>query len=82
MTNVPGSMKSRIKITTGVFLLSLFFCASASLHAQNLKKEEKSGADTIVLHGRIYTLDAKQPWAQALADSRRQNRRRRGRRRH
>ena len=67
MTNVPGSMKSRIKITTGVFLLSLFFCASASLHAQNLKKEEKSGADTIVLHGRIYTLDAKQPWAQALA---------------
>ncbi|MEQ1474505.1 MAG: amidohydrolase, partial [Candidatus Acidiferrum sp.] len=67
MINVPGSIKSRIKITVGVFLLSLFFCASASLHAQNPKKETKSGADTIVLHGRIYTLDSKQPWAQALA---------------
>lgn len=60
-------MKNRIKITNGVFLLSLFLCASASLNAQNSTKEEKSGADTIVLHGRIYTLDAKQPWAQALA---------------
>ncbi len=40
--------------------------AAASLHAQN-SKNEKKGADTIVLHGKIYTLDAKQPWAQALA---------------
>jgi predicted amidohydrolase YtcJ len=30
-------------------------------------KDAKNGADTIVLHGRIYTLNAKQPWAQALA---------------
>ena len=57
----------------------LFFCASKSLDAQDTKhakdaakhtvkdsKETKNGADTIVLHGRVYTLDAKQPWAQAV----------------
>jgi predicted amidohydrolase YtcJ len=67
VTNVPNSMKSRTAFRVCFLLLSLFFCASASLHAQDTKKEAKSGADTIILHGRIYTLDAKQPWAQALA---------------
>jgi predicted amidohydrolase YtcJ len=67
VTNVPNSMKIRTAFRVCFLLLSLFFCACASLHAQNTKKEAKSGADTIVLHGRIYTLDAKQPWAQALA---------------
>jgi predicted amidohydrolase YtcJ len=74
VTNVLGTTKSRtlylprfLRMTVGFFLLSAFFSASASLYAQNPKKEAKSGADTIVLRGRIYTLDAKQPWAQALA---------------
>ena len=67
MKNPLGSKKSRTAFRVYLLLLSLFFWASALLHAQNPKKEAKSGADTIVLHGRIYTLDAKQPWAQALA---------------
>jgi predicted amidohydrolase YtcJ len=67
VTNGPGSIKSHTTFRVYLLLLSLFFGASASLHAQNTNKEEKSGADSIVLHGRIYTLDTKQPWAQALA---------------
>jgi len=54
----------------GAFVLGLLFCVSAALHAQESaakNKDAKNGADTIVVHGRIYTLDAKQPWAQALA---------------
>jgi predicted amidohydrolase YtcJ len=46
-----------------VLIFSLFFFAAQAVHAQ----DTKNGADTIVLHGRIYTLDSKQPWAQALA---------------
>jgi predicted amidohydrolase YtcJ len=50
--------------------LALFFlllvCAGAGVHGQNAK-EAKRGADTVVLNGRIYTLNSKQPWAQALA---------------
>ncbi len=67
MTHLPGSKKSRTAFRVYLLLLFLFFCASAPLHAQDPKKEAKSGADTIILHARIYTLDAKQPWAQALA---------------
>jgi predicted amidohydrolase YtcJ len=54
----------------GTLAIGLLICATAALHAQETapkSKDAKSGADTIVLHGRIYTLDAKQPWAQALA---------------
>src|ERR1700761_423491 len=48
-------------------ILAFLFCA-ASGHARTpTSKEAKKGADTIVLHGRIYTLNSRQPWAQALA---------------
>ena len=43
-------------IVAGTFLLS------ALAHAQN-----KTAADTIVLNGRIYTVNEKEPWAEALA---------------
>src|SRR5207244_6292479 len=38
------------------------FLLSALAHAQN-----KTAADTIVLNGRIYTVNEKEPWAEALA---------------
>ena len=43
--------------------LLLFFCAATAVVAQ----KSKSPAETIVLHGKLYTLDDKNPWAQALA---------------
>jgi hypothetical protein len=46
-------------------IVVLLFAVTVS-RAQ-VPKDAKNGADTIVLHGRIYTLNAKQPWAQALA---------------
>jgi predicted amidohydrolase YtcJ len=52
------------RIVASIF--SIFFATAATLRAQN-SKDAKKGADTIVLHGKIYTLNAKQPWAQALA---------------
>jgi len=47
-------------------IVVLFLCVVTVSRAQ-VPKDAKNGADTIVLHGRIYTLNAKQPWAQALA---------------
>jgi len=47
-------------------ILCGFFCTVGSVLAQ-APKDAKNVADTIILHGRIYTLDSKQPWAQALA---------------
>jgi predicted amidohydrolase YtcJ len=49
-----------------VLILCAFFCALAPVSAQD-SKGAKNAADTVVLHGRIYTLNSKQPWAQALA---------------
>jgi predicted amidohydrolase YtcJ len=49
-----------------VLILSVFFCLATSGGAQH-SKDTKNAADTVVIHGRIYTLDSKQPWAQALA---------------
>ena len=49
-----------------VLIVCVFFCAVASVTAQDTK-DAKNAADTIVIHGRIYTLDSKHPWAQALA---------------
>ena len=43
--------------------LLLFFCAATAVVAQ----KSQSPAETIVLHGKLYTLDDKNPWAQALA---------------
>jgi predicted amidohydrolase YtcJ len=47
-------------------LVFVFSCLGVVAPAQN-SKDPKIAADSIVLHGRIYTLDSKQPWAQALA---------------
>jgi len=47
-------------------ILCVFFCVAGSAAAQD-SKNAKNAADMVVMHGRIYTLDAKQPWAQALA---------------
>src|SRR6202163_1179317 len=49
-----------------VLVLCIFFCAAALVSAQE-SKDPKNAADMVVLHGRVYTLDSKQPWAQALA---------------
>ncbi len=46
-------------------ILCVFFGAVGSVTAQD-SKDAKNAADTVVLHGRIYTLNSKQPWAQAL----------------
>ena len=44
--------------------LALVLGASLLSHAQSANT---APADTIVLHGRVYTENAKQPWAQAVA---------------
>jgi len=53
----PGSLFSALSI--GLFWSLSVFTASAQRKTQP--------ADTIVLHGKIYTLNSKQPWAEALA---------------
>jgi predicted amidohydrolase YtcJ len=45
-------------------LLVLLLIAPGAIHTQSSKS---AAVDTIVLHGKIYTLSAKQPWAQAVA---------------
>lgn len=42
-------------------LLSVFLCCPA------LSQPRPTNADAIVLHGRIYTVDARHPWAEAVA---------------
>jgi predicted amidohydrolase YtcJ len=49
-----------------VLIFLVFFCAAAPVSAQDSKSVKNPG-DMVVLHGRIYTLDSKQPWAHALA---------------
>jgi predicted amidohydrolase YtcJ len=49
-----------------VLSLCVFFCAAGPAGAQD-SKNARNAADMVVLHGRIYTLDSKQPWAQAVA---------------
>jgi hypothetical protein len=44
--------------------LALLLCAASTLHAQGRIVEP---ADIIVVHGRVYTEDPNQPWAQAVA---------------
>ena len=46
-----------------VVIVCVILLAVGSASAQN----SQTAADIIVLHGRIYTLDSKQPWAEALA---------------
>src|ERR1700676_1918273 len=54
-----------------VVILCIFSCGGAAISAQNSEdaknKDTKSPADTVVLQGRIYTLDSKHPWARGLA---------------
>jgi predicted amidohydrolase YtcJ len=49
-----------------ILILCAFFGAATPATPQS-SKDAKNAADSIVLHGRVYTLDSKQPWAQALA---------------
>jgi len=49
-----------------ILILFVFFWAAAPATPQS-SKDAKNAADTVVLHGRVYTMDSKQPWAQALA---------------
>ena len=46
-----------------VVILCVILLAVGSARAQN----SQTAGDIVVLHGRIYTLDSKQPWAEALA---------------
>jgi predicted amidohydrolase YtcJ len=49
-----------------VLIVCVFLCAAGSAAAQD-SKVSKDVADMVVLHGRVYTQDSKQPWAEALA---------------
>src|ERR1700675_828543 len=49
-----------------MLILCVFFWAVGPAGAQD-SKNARNTADMVVLHGRIYTLDSKQPWAQAVA---------------
>jgi predicted amidohydrolase YtcJ len=49
-----------------MLILCVFLLAVGSASAQG-SKDAKNAADIVVIHGRIYTLDSRQPWAQALA---------------
>src|SRR5947209_5171704 len=52
------------RLHRGALLVSIaatMWCLCAEVQGQ------KKAADTIVLHARIYTVNEKQPWAQALA---------------
>src|SRR6202140_1379317 len=49
-----------------MLILCVFLLAVGSASAQG-SKDAKNAADMVVIHGRIYTLDSRQPWAQALA---------------
>jgi predicted amidohydrolase YtcJ len=51
------------------FTVFLAFGISAAAVAQNLQDVKVQPADTILIHGKIYTVNAKQPWAQAVAVS-------------
>jgi predicted amidohydrolase YtcJ len=48
-----------------VLILCMFFCAGSA--AAQISAGSKITADVVVIHGRIYTMDSKQPWAEALA---------------
>src|SRR5260370_13701476 len=56
-------MKTRL-LRVPLQMLSLFLLLASRAGAQGLIVEP---ADIIVIHGRIYTGNARQPWAQALA---------------
>jgi len=51
----------RLLVAAAAFLL---FCAAESGRAQGKQVEV---ADTVVLHGKVYTVNSKQPWAEAVA---------------
>jgi predicted amidohydrolase YtcJ len=51
----------RLLVAAAAFL---FFCATESGRAQGKQVEV---ADTVVLHGKVYTVNSKQPWAEAVA---------------
>ncbi|HMD09131.1 MAG TPA: amidohydrolase [Candidatus Acidoferrum sp.] len=40
---------------------------SATVRAQNVQETKAQPADAILLHGKAYTVNSKQPWAQAVA---------------
>jgi predicted amidohydrolase YtcJ len=63
----PRPWFSRIGLAFWVWFVFLSVCAISPAHSQDSITKVKSGADTIILHGRVYTLDTKQPWAQAVA---------------
>lgn len=55
----------RIRILAALLLLLGMATFSSLMAAQAL--QHQSPADTIVLHGKIYTVDSHRPWAEALA---------------
>ena len=59
-------MRTRRRTHFVVQIVCVFFFAAAPVTARG-SKDAKITADMVVLHGRIYTLNSKQPWAQALA---------------
>ena len=58
----PATFRWHLHLPVQTFLL--FFCALTNSSAQGLIVRP---ADIILVHGRVYTENAKQPWAQAVA---------------
>ncbi len=56
-------MKARSSLLL-LSLTALLFCATLPGMAQSAKQ---TLADAVVLHGKVYTLNARQPWAEAVA---------------
>ena len=64
MGQYPANILKTICIRAGV-ITAFFVCAMPLAFAQDKSKQ----ADVIVTNGRIYTVNAKQPWAEAIAIS-------------
>jgi predicted amidohydrolase YtcJ len=60
----PTGKASRKRLFT-IAVVEMLFCLVASATAADAAQLEP--ADTIVVHGRIYTVNEKQPWAEAVA---------------
>lgn len=52
------------RIALGLTIVVLLACASSPRAAQDTKGQP---ADTVLVHGKVYTVAAKQPWAQGVA---------------
>jgi predicted amidohydrolase YtcJ len=58
---------SRKALIVLAFAIVLALALSATASAENAQETKAQPVDTILLHGKVYTVNAKQDWAQAVA---------------